>query len=85
MMNLNTALGLIMLVAAIIALIQEGKDKTVQLIAGILCALSVVVCAEQFVPIIDDLITGVWWKVLGSHRQPLRVHQAKRHFAALCR
>jgi len=63
-MNINTALGLVMLVPAIVALVQEGKDDAVKGLAGTLIVLCVLVCLDQYVPIIDDLITGVWWQVL---------------------
>lgn len=65
MMNLNTALALLMLVAAIVAMVQEGKDNAVKTLTGILIVLAAVICLDQFVPLIDQMIEGVWWKILG--------------------
>ena len=63
-MNIHTALGLLMIIPAIIALVQEGRDHTVKITCGILIGLAVFVCLDQYVGFIDDLLNGVWWQVV---------------------
>ncbi|MDA3959824.1 MAG: hypothetical protein PF961_03465 [Planctomycetota bacterium] len=54
-MHLITALGLLMLIPSIIALIQEGKDNTVKSLAGITIAVAAFVCLVQFVPVVEHI------------------------------
>jgi hypothetical protein len=65
MMNMTTALALLMLIPAIIATVQEGKDNAVKTLSGILIGLSVLISLDEFVPFVDDMLEGVWWKILG--------------------
>lgn len=65
MMDLNTALGLLMLIPAIIALVQEGKDNAVKSTAGIMIALSAIVVLIEYVGFINDLFNErIWWQIL---------------------
>lgn len=64
-MHLATALGLLFAVPAIIALIQEGKDRTVQIFTIIAIVLGSLVALRPHLGPLKDLFIGIWPMIIG--------------------